>query len=95
MLAGRGGHIQVSADLAEDGRVRLCFRDDGPGVPPELRKTLFEPGVSGKRGGWGVGLSLTRRIIKATHGGTIELGRAQQGAEFIVKLPVVPPEWTA
>jgi hypothetical protein len=94
VLAGRGGHIEVSADLAEDGRVRLCFRDDGPGVPPELRKTLFEPGVSGKRGGWGVGLSLTRRIIKATHGGTVELGHAQDGAEFVVKLPAAPPEWT-
>lgn len=95
VLAGRGGHIEVKADLAEDGRVRLRFRDDGPGVPPELRKTLFEAGVSGKRGGWGVGLSLTRRIIKATHGGTVELGHAQDGAEFVVKLPAAPPQGTA
>jgi len=94
VLAGRGGHIEVKADLAEDGRVRLRFRDDGPGVPPELRKTLFEAGVSGKRGGWGVGLSLTRRIIKATHGGTVELGHAQDGAEFVVKLPAAPPQGT-
>jgi signal transduction histidine kinase len=95
VLAGRGGHIEVKADLSEDGRVRIRFLDDGPGVAPELRKTLFDPGVSGKQGGWGVGLSLTRRIVKATHGGTIELGRQQGGAEFIVKLPVMPPERAA
>jgi signal transduction histidine kinase len=91
VLAGRGGRIEVKADLAEDGHVRIRFIDDGPGVPPELRRTLFEPGVSGKESGWGVGLSLTRRIVQKTHGGTIELGRAHDGAEFIVKLPVMPP----
>ncbi len=91
VLAGRGGRIEVKADLAEDGRVRIRFIDDGPGVPPELRRTLFEPGVSGKESGWGVGLSLTRRIVQKTHGGAIELGRTHDGAEFIVKLPVMPP----
>lgn len=92
VLAGRGGRIEVRADLAEDGRVRVRFNDDGPGVPYDLRGTLFEPGVSGKQGGWGVGLSLTRRIIQETHGGTIELGRPETGAEFVVKLPVMAPE---
>ena len=47
--------------------------------------------MSGKESGWGVGLSLTRRIVQKTHGGTIELGRTHDGAEFIVKLPVMPP----
>jgi signal transduction histidine kinase len=95
VLAGRGGRIDVKVDLAEDGRVRIRFIDDGPGVPTDLRKNLFEPGVSGKEGGWGVGLSLTRRIVQDTHGGSIELGRSRKGAEFIVKLPVMRPDRVA
>ncbi len=93
VLAGRGGRIQISAELAEPGRsVRIRFLDDGPGVQPELRKKIFEPGVSRKAGGWGVGLTLARRIVEDTHGGSIQLGRPRVGAEFIVALPVIPSE---
>jgi len=92
VLAGRGGRIDVKADLAEDGRVRIRFCDSGPGVPADLRKRVFEPGVSGKEGGWGVGLSLTRRIVEETHSGSIELARSRAGAEFVVRLPVMPPD---
>ncbi len=90
VLAGRGGRIEVIAEAAPAANcVRVRFCDDGPGVPPELRKRIFEPGVSGKKGGWGVGLSLTRRIVEETHGGSVELGRPRQGAEFVVALPVM------
>ncbi len=92
VLAGRGGRIRVIAQGAPADCVRVRFRDNGPGVPPELRKRIFEPGFSSKEGGWGVGLSLTRRIIEATHGGSVELGRPRRGAEFIVTLPVMRPE---
>jgi len=96
VLAGRGGRIQISAELAEPGRsVRIRFLDDGPGVPPDLRKKIFEPGVSRKPGGWGVGLALARRIVEDTHGGSIQLGRPRVGAEFIVALPVMPPQRVA
>lgn len=92
VLAGRGGSIVVIAEVAPAADcVRVRFCDDGPGVPHELRKRIFEPGVSGKKGGWGIGLSLTRRIVRETHGGSIELGRPRQGAEFVVALPVMEP----
>ncbi len=92
VLAGRGGRIEVRVEPIDDGQsVAVHFIDDGPGVPPEMRKSIFESGVSGKKGGWGVGLSLTRRIVD-THGGRIELGRPTAGAEFIVSLPVVEAE---
>ncbi|MGD2217020.1 MAG: ATP-binding protein [Gemmatimonadales bacterium] len=90
VLAGRGGRIAVNAEPAEDSRsVVVRVVDDGPGVPTELRKQIFEPGVSSKEGGWGVGLTLTRRIVEDTHGGSIVLGKRREGAEFIVTLPVV------
>jgi signal transduction histidine kinase len=95
VLAGRGGKIAVSAEPAEDDRcIVIRFVDDGPGVPPELRKHVFEPGVSSKERGWGVGLTLTRRIVEETHGGSIVLGKRRQGAEFVVTLPVVRSDRT-
>ena len=48
--------------------------DDGPGVPRELRRTIFEPGITTKRGGWGIGLALARRVIEDAH-----QGRARPG----------------
>ena len=93
VLAGRGGRIEVKAEPVHD-RVVIRFVDDGPGVPAELRKHIFEAGISGKEQGWGIGLSLTRRIVEDTHGGSIELGRPRRGAEFVVELPAVPRgEW--
>ena len=89
VLAGRDGHIAVSAEDV-NGCVRVRFADDGPGVPADLRKKIFEPGASRKEGGWGVGLSLARRIVEETHRGSIQLGRPTQGAEFIVELPPAP-----
>ncbi|NIN70887.1 MAG: hypothetical protein GTO46_02905 [Gemmatimonadetes bacterium] len=95
VLAGRGGRIAVNAMPDDDGRcVTIHVVDDGPGVPAELRKHIFEPGVSSKEGGWGVGLTLTRRIVEDTHGGSIVLGKRRDGAEFIVTLPVVRPDRT-
>ena len=93
VLAGRGGRILVTAEVVHSGRdVQVRFKDDGPGVPNDLHKHIFRAGASRKEGGWGVGLSLTRRIVEDTHGGAIELGRPEVGAEFIVTLPVVARE---
>jgi len=92
VLAGRGGRIEVTAAASSSGReVEVRVKDDGPGVPIDFRKHIFRPGASRKEGGWGVGLSLTRRIVEDTHGGAIELGRPDTGAEFIVTLPVMTP----
>jgi len=87
-LAGRGGTIAFRARW--EGRwVNLQIHDTGPGVPVEIRDKLFEPGVTTKSGGWGVGLALSRRIVEGVHGGRIALldGR-EGGTTFEVLLPV-------
>ena len=87
-VAGTGGSITISARPSEGRWVTLKIKDTGPGVPPEIRDRLFEPGVTTKSGGWGVGLTLTRRIIEGVHGGRIELlDRWDRGATFQVRLP--------
>ncbi|MGH7546114.1 MAG: sensor histidine kinase, partial [Gemmatimonadota bacterium] len=67
-LAGSGGQVEISAERAP-GVLRVRVRDDGPGIPAEWRRRIFQPGISGKAGGWGLGLSLARRIVEETHRG--------------------------
>ncbi|HEX6587545.1 MAG TPA: HAMP domain-containing sensor histidine kinase [Longimicrobiales bacterium] len=84
-----GGHIRMSAARDEEGMVRIVVSDDGPGIAAEVKDRIFEPGVSTKPAGWGVGLSLTRRIIQDLHGGSVIVrDRRGGGAAFVVTLPV-------
>jgi signal transduction histidine kinase len=88
-LAGRGGEIVISARAYRKRWVRLLVADNGPGIPPELRKRIFDTGVTTKSTGWGVGLSLTRRIIEDIHDGRIEVCRRRKGGTtFQILLPV-------
>ena len=66
---------------------RITVEDDGPGIPIEVRNNLFEPGVSTKSGGWGIGLALARRIVEDVHGGQLELASTEGGATFVAKVP--------
>ncbi len=72
---------------ADAGAVRIAVRDDGPGVDPALRVRLFEPFATGRAGGTGLGLAVSRRIIER-HGGTLALVSAGGGAAFEITLPV-------
>lgn len=85
-LQGRGGRIVLSTGVDPDG-IALRVHDDGPGVPREIRRTLFEPGVSTKRGGWGIGLALVRRVVEDAHGGTITLEPVAEGTTFLMHFP--------
>jgi two-component system NtrC family sensor kinase len=88
----RAIRIATSYDVAS-GQVRLSVRDSGPGIPPDVRRRIFEPFYTTKPEGegTGLGLSLCQGII-GEHGGSIrvesEVGR---GACFVVELPASPP----
>jgi signal transduction histidine kinase len=86
-LAGTGGRIRVEAEAVSERRVEIRVVDNGPGVSPEVRKRIFEPGVSTKSNGWGVGLSLSRRIVEDVHGGRLQLASSEKGATFVMSLP--------
>jgi signal transduction histidine kinase len=87
-LAGSGGTIEVRADRESSRRVAIAIQDDGPGVSPSVRAGIFEPGVTTKKGGWGVGLSLARRIVEDVHHGRLALVPSEHGALFVASLPV-------
>jgi len=87
-LAGRGGTIDLRA-YAANQFVAIRISDDGPGVDPEVRSRIFDPGVTTKSSGWGVGLALSRRIVAGVHRGRLELLEgASDGATFVIYLPV-------
>jgi signal transduction histidine kinase len=85
-LAGHGGKVEITAERTADDEVRVRVADDGPGIPRELRARVFEPGFSTKESGWGIGLSLARRIVEEGHGGRLELAPSTDGATFDVIL---------
>ena len=87
-LSGRGGRIDVRVEAVGE-TARVSVRDDGPGVPLEVRTRLFEPGVSTKPGGWGLGLALTRRIVEQQHGGRVTYRPSATGSEFVLEFPIV------
>jgi signal transduction histidine kinase len=86
-LAGKGGTIVIEGSRLPEGDIRIRVIDDGPGVPRELRRRIFEAGFSTKRHGWGIGLGLARRIIEEAHGGSLALLPTNRGATFEIIFP--------
>ena len=64
--------------------------DDGPGLPQEIEGDVFEPFVSGRENGTGLGLALVSKII-SEHGGWIAVDSAPGRTVFRISLPVAPP----
>jgi signal transduction histidine kinase len=82
-----GGEIRVTARLVKN-MVEMLFQDTGPGISPEYRSRIFEPFMSTKEKGIGLGLSVSYGIVVA-HGGSLDLLPDRgSGACFRVLLPV-------
>lgn len=87
-----GGWIALRLEVDATSRWAMLFGDGGPGVDPEVRASIFEPFVTGRRDGIGLGLTLVRRIVDA-HRWTIELlPDAGRGTWFRITGPVVEAE---
>ena len=95
-----GGEVRISTsvarsdeawEVADVGRaaeyVRVDLEDAGPGVAPERKQEIFEPFVSTRGRGLGLGLSICREVVRAQGGEIVEIGEPP-GAHFVVFLPV-------
>jgi two-component system sensor kinase FixL len=79
--------LTISTREGKDGRVEFSVSDNGPGIAPALEGRIFEPFMTTKAKGMGMGLSVCRRLIES-HGGTIEVeSEPGAGATFTVRLP--------
>jgi len=90
-IAGDEGKIHIQCKMNErEKRVEILFGDNGKGMSPGLRKRIFSPGFTTKSRGWGLGLSLVKRIVEDMHGGSIRVLQTQpgKGTTFLITFPV-------
>jgi len=91
VLSTHAGERRITVSAAEEGnQVRVAVSDSGPGVVPEVRKTLFQPFVTSKPAGLGLGLAISRQIIEA-HGGEIRCDSGPLGSTFSFTIPLARP----
>jgi len=89
-LDATGGKGKISAEVFEDEKyVYIDVSDTGKGIPSGKLSTVFQPGYTTKKRGWGLGLSLTKRIVENYHSGRIFVKESQlnRGTTFRIQLP--------
>ena len=82
------GVIRLTASPLEDS-INIIVHDSGKGIPLKIQRNVFKPGFTTKNRGWGLGLSLARRIIEEYHNGSIALveSGSEKGTTFKIVLP--------
>lgn len=85
-IRGKGS---ITIDLIWENTATVMVRDTGSGIPKKIQKTIFRPGVTTKKRGWGLGLSLAKRIVEQYHGGKLRLVESsEKGSTFEIQLPL-------
>lgn len=79
--------VVLGVTAAESGKIAIEVHDSGPGLSPQARSTLFEPAISFKRGGMGLGLSIARKSARLLGGDILLVPGELGGAAFRVLLP--------
>jgi two-component sensor histidine kinase len=84
------GWIQIEATHDQRSRdIVIRYADNGSGIDRENQRKIFEPGVSTKAHGWGLGLTVVQRIIREYHHGSIRIVKTSpEGTTFEIRLPV-------
>jgi len=85
------GEGEISVRKEDQGNlVQIWIKDNGKGIPTADQRKIFHPGFTTKNRGWGLGLSLAKRIIEEYHGGKVALleSSPQNGTTFRISLPL-------
>lgn len=83
--------LRRASGAGEDLPLQIEIIDDGPGLPPEIATDVFDPFVSGRDNGTGLGLALTAKII-SDHGGWIAVDSKPGRTVFRISLPLAPKD---
>jgi hypothetical protein len=90
-IEGKSGTIGIEVRRNPDEEtVEVILTDSGRGMTPSEQKQAFVPGFTTKKRGWGLGLTLTRRIVEETHGGKIRIKSSEpgKGTVLVISFPV-------
>jgi two-component system sensor kinase FixL len=87
MAAVEERRLTVGAGIAEDGMIEVSIADTGPGLPPDVAARLFQPFVTTKDKGMGLGLSISRSIIDNLGGRLRAVSNIDGGVTFSFSLP--------
>ena len=84
------GVIEIDPQLhPKEHQIVIRYKDNGQGIPRQNRNKIFRPGMTTKKHGWGLGLTLVKRIVEAYHHGQIRLiETSSHGTTFEIVLPV-------
>lgn len=84
------GNVKISI-IEENKYLKIYISDNGIGIKQSIKNKIFKPGVTTKERGWGLGLSLSKRIIEEYHNGEIKLTESVvgQGTKMLIKLKTV------
>ena len=85
------GDIEISAELVTANKFKLVYRDNGKGIPDDIKKRIFDPFVTTKRGqgGSGLGMHLVYNLVTQALNGSIVLSSEEgQGVEFVIVFPI-------
>lgn len=86
-----GGTLKITA-MRDADKLKIHFKDDGPGIPSQLAERVFEPFYTTKAAGTGLGLLISQKITQE-HGGSLAIDSTQEhGACVIVTLPLLTEE---
>jgi hypothetical protein len=83
------GVVEVrTTHLPRKGMISIEVEDNGRGIDPKAVKRIFEPGYTTRKGGWGLGLPLARRVVEEYHHGSLNLVRTgREGSLFVMEIP--------
>ncbi|GAB3850386.1 hypothetical protein GCM10028822_15690 [Hymenobacter terrigena] len=85
---GRAPHIDVSLEPAGSGSVRVAIRDNGAGIPEDVREKVFVPNFTTKASGSGIGLAVAKRGIESAGGKIWFETKVGEGTDFFIELPL-------
>ena len=79
-MENKGGNITITGKKVNDSQICIDVKDTGKGIGKSAKKDIFKPGFSTKKRGWGLGLSLAKRIVEDYHGGKLFLKESHVGS---------------
>ncbi|MGP8268783.1 MAG: two-component system sensor histidine kinase NtrB [Terracidiphilus sp.] len=91
-----GGQLEVVLEEERNSGWKtavLRIADQGPGIPDEIREKIFDLYFSTRKGGSGIGLAMTYRILRLHHGSVEVESKADRGAVFLLRIPLAAAEW--